>query len=429
MINKQPTTYETTAVRLYGADDLRLETFELPAIKPDEILVKVVCDSVCMSTYKALKQGKNHKRVPENVSEEPIIVGHEMAGIIVQVGSDYQGQFFSGQKFSLQPALNYKGSPYAPGYSYANFGGNATYNIIPKEVMELGCLLVYEGDSFYGASLGEPMSCIIGGFHASYHTTPGAYNHVMGTKPNGNLAILGGAGAMGLGAIDYALAMAPAIRPKVIVVTDVSDERLERASQFITQEKAAELGVSLHFVNTGKVDSAVDALMAITDGYGYDDVFVYAPIEPLVAQGDAILAHDGCMNFFAGPTDHGFSAPINMYRIHYSNTHIMGSTGGNTDDLKEALELFSAGKINPSLMLTHIGGMDAAIDAIFNLPDLPGAKKLIYNHFDMPLTAIDDFEALGHHNPLFKGLSDRVKSHGGLWNGEAERFLLDYFKA
>ena len=40
------------AVRLHGANDLRLEEFELPEIKDDEILVKVVSDSVCMSTYK-----------------------------------------------------------------------------------------------------------------------------------------------------------------------------------------------------------------------------------------------------------------------------------------------------------------------------------------------------------------------------------------
>ena len=97
---------KTRAVRMYGQDDLRLEVFELPEIKEDEILVKVVCDSVCMSTYKALKQGAHHKRVPEDVHENPIIVGHEMSGEIVKVGSKYHGEFKPGQKFSLQPALS-----------------------------------------------------------------------------------------------------------------------------------------------------------------------------------------------------------------------------------------------------------------------------------------------------------------------------------
>jgi threonine dehydrogenase-like Zn-dependent dehydrogenase len=415
----------TKAVRMYGMDDLRLESFELPEIKEDEILVKVVCDSVCMSTYKALKQGKNHKRVPDDVAENPIIAGHEMAGVIVQVGAAYEGQFFSGQKFSLQPALNYKGSPYAPGYSFPYFGGNATYNVIPKEVMELGCLLIYEGDSYYNASLGEPMSCIIGGFHAAYHTVQGTYQHVMGTKPNGNLIVMGGAGPMGLGAVDYALAIGN--KPKCIVVTDISDDRINRAQQLITTEEAAAKGVALHYVNTAILQDPIAHLMALTDGGGYDDVFVYVPVEALVQQGDRILAKDGCMNFFAGPTDHQFTAPINLYNVHYSNTHIMGSTGGNTDDLKEALAMSADGRINPSVMLTHIGGMDAAIDAIKNLPSIPGGKKLIYNHIDMPLTAIDDFEALGESNPLFNHLAILVQKHKGLWNAEAEHYLLAYY--
>ena len=48
------------AVRLHGANDLRLDEFELPEIKDDEILVKVVSDSVCMSTYKCAILGVNH---------------------------------------------------------------------------------------------------------------------------------------------------------------------------------------------------------------------------------------------------------------------------------------------------------------------------------------------------------------------------------
>ena len=84
---------KTKALRLYGVNDLRLEEFELPQIKDDEILVEVISDSVCMSTYKAASLGANHKRVPDNVAENPTIVGHEFAGNIVEVGKKHQDKF------------------------------------------------------------------------------------------------------------------------------------------------------------------------------------------------------------------------------------------------------------------------------------------------------------------------------------------------
>lgn len=65
--------------------------------------------------------------------------------------------------------------------------------------METGCLLPYNGDAFFYGSLAEPVSCIVGGFHASYHTTPGSYVHQMGIKKGGDMAILAGVGPMGTG--------------------------------------------------------------------------------------------------------------------------------------------------------------------------------------------------------------------------------------
>ncbi len=144
---------KTEAVRLYDVNTMALESFELPKINKDEILVKVVSNSICMSTYKAVIQGSGHKRVPDNIATNPTIMGHEFSGVIVEVGEDHQADFAAGEKFSIQPALNYKGSPYAPGYSFEFFGGLTTYCIVPKEVMELGFLLKYEGEAFYESSL------------------------------------------------------------------------------------------------------------------------------------------------------------------------------------------------------------------------------------------------------------------------------------
>ena len=95
----------TTALRLYGKNDLRLESFALPEIQNDEILIKIISDSICMSTYKAAMQGAGHKRVPNNVAENPVIVGHEFSAEIVEVGEKWKAQYRTGERISLQPAL------------------------------------------------------------------------------------------------------------------------------------------------------------------------------------------------------------------------------------------------------------------------------------------------------------------------------------
>lgn len=416
---------KTKAVRMYGADDLRLEEFELPPIKEDEILVKIVSDSICMSTYKLVKQGKKHKRAPQNMDTNPVIVGHECAGLIVEVGNKWKDQFRPGQKFSLQPALNYKGKLDSPGYSYEFCGGACTYCIMPNEVMELGCLLDYTGESFFEASLGEPMSCIIGGFHANYHTNKRNYDHAMGTKADGNILIMGGCGPMGLGAVSYGLQFEN--KPKRIVVTDISNDRIARAKEVISEESALERGIELRYVNTAIMADPVSELMAFTEGHGYDDVFVYVPVKEVAQMGDKLLAFDGCMNFFAGPSDSQFKAEINLYNCHYTSTHIMGTTGGNTDDLVEANQLSADGAIEAAVMVTHVGGIDSIAEATKNLPSIPGGKKLTYTQFDLPLTAIDDFEELGKTDPLFKKLSESCNAHKGLWNRDAEKILFNHF--
>ena len=416
---------KTKAVRMYGKDDLRLEEYELPEIKDDEILVKIMSDSICMSTYKLVDQGKAHKRCPQNVDTNPVIIGHEFCGVIAEVGDKWKDQFKPGQKFVQQPALNYKGRLDSPGYSYENCGGAATYCIMPHEVMELGCLMPYEGKSFYKGSLGEPMSCIIGGYHANYHTNKKNRDHAMGTKEDGNVLVMGGCGPMGLGAVEYGLNFEN--KPKRIVVTDIDDARIERAKEVISPEFAQEKGVELVYVNTAKLEDPQAALMEITEGHGYDDVFVYAPVKSVAELGDKLLAFDGCMNFFAGPTNKEFTADINLYDVHYTSTHILGTTGGDNNDLIEANDLSAKGVIDPSVMVTHVGGIDSIADTTLNLPKIPGGKKLTYTQFEMPLTALEDFEDLGKTDPLFAKLDASVKAHKGLWNDEAEAILFDHF--
>jgi threonine dehydrogenase-like Zn-dependent dehydrogenase len=200
-----------------------------------------------------------------------------------------------------------------------------------------------------------------------------------------------------------------------LVVTDIDQERLKRAESLYPPSVAKARGIELHYVNTGGLSDPTGHIKGLNGGEGYNDVFVFAPVAQVIEQADRLLAFDGCLNFFAGPADPSFSANLNFYNVHYAFTHIVGTSGGNTDDIKESLELMD---------ITHIGGLDAVPEATLNLPDIPGGKKLIYNELEMPLTAIADFRKLGEKNPLFSKLADICDRNKGLWSVEAEELLL-----
>ena len=236
------------------------------------------------------------------------------------------------------------------------------------------------------------------------------------------MALLASVGPMGLGAIDYALHCDR--RPSLLVVTDIDDARLERAASIYTVEHAKEMGVELHYVNTGKVEDPVAVLRELSGGTGYDDVICFAPVRALVEQSDAILGFDGCLNFFAGPTNSEFKAEFNFFNVHYASTHVVGTSGGNTNDMKEAIALMNAGKINPAAMITHVGGLDSVVETTLNLPKIPGGKKLIYNQISMPMTAIADFAELGKEDPMFADLAKIIADNNGMWCADAEKYLL-----
>ena len=414
---------KTKAVRIYGKDDLRLEEFELPPIKDNEILARVVSDSLCMSSNKLAHQGEAHKRVRHNLKTNPIIIGHEFCGELVEVGSKWADKFKPGQRFSIQPALNYEGTLWAPGYSYEHIGGDATYVIIPNEVMEMDCLLEYNSEVYYLGSLSEPVSCVVGAFHAQYHTTPGSYEHKMGIIEGGTMALLAGVGPMGMGAIDYAIHNDR--RPSRLIVTDINDERLARAASILTVEDAKNHGVELIYVNTKDIADPVAHLVELNGGKKFDDVFVFAPVRPVLEMGDQLLGDDGCLNFFAGPTDPSFSATMNFYDVHYASHHVVGTSGGNTADMIESLEMMTSGKLNPVMMITHVGGLNAVVDTTLNLGTIPGGKKLIYTHKKLDLVAIDDFAKRGETDPFYKKLAEIVAKNNMLWCPEAEKYLLE----
>jgi len=244
----------------------------------------------------------------------------------------------------------------------------------------------------------------------------------MGLRPGGSLALLASVGPMGLGAIDYAIH--GGIKPARIIVTDIDQVRLDRAKKLISVESAKKESIELIYVNTKDLPDPVATLRELNGGKLFDDVFVFAPVKSLVEMADALLGKDGCLNFFAGPTDPKFSANFNFYNVHYESHHLVGTSGGNTEDIKESLEMMSRGLLHPEAMITHVGGLNVVAETTINLDKIPGGKKLIYTHKKLDLVAIADFAERGKTDPFYAELARITKAHDGLWCKEAEDYLL-----
>ena len=411
---------KTKAIRLHGAMDMRYAEFELPPVAADEVMIKVVTDSLCASTYKAVKQGSNHKRVPNDIEENPIIIGHELCGEIVEVGENLTNTWKVGQRIVIQPALKLD-SGYDPGYSYKYVGGSATYCVVPSIVMERGCLIPYEGDNFFGGSLVESLGCVLRGYKGFYHTDYSNYVRTDGAKRDGKLAILGGAGPMGIGAVALAYGYAGVAE---VVVTDLSQERLDYAAAKCSVEEAAKHGCKLTYVNTSEMADPVLYLKEISGG-GFDDVFVMVPVPALFTMAEEICREDGCVNFFAGPAVHNMQGSINLYRIHYDGIHVVGTAGSIPEDTVDTIHLIEQDKLNVGALVSHILGLRAVPEAILDMEVPNGAKKVCYTGIDIPLIAVDDLENKGKDNELYRELAIIVKRNGGLWCTEAEKYLLE----
>jgi threonine dehydrogenase-like Zn-dependent dehydrogenase len=419
-----------------------LEDIELECAGEDGIVVEIVTNTICLSDYKGASLGTGHKRVPRDIDTNPIMFGHEVSGIVREVGDKWKSQFRVGQRVGLQPSLNIPGHELETvGYAWHTIGGDTTHVYLPSIVMEMGCLLPYDGDAFFKCSLAEPISCIVSAFRTNYHNAFCSHDLEVGIVDKGTMLLMAGCGAMGLGCIDIAC-HSPEKRPRRLVVTDIDDERLTRAAKmfglsYAEGRASGEInGVEVHFVNTKGMADPVKELKSFnladderadnptSTGGGYDDIFLFAAVPELITQCSDLLGFGGCLNFFAGPTDQNLMASFNFYNIHYMTHHIVANSGGDVKDMADSVDWIGKGYLHPEVMITHVGGLDSAAEATFDLMKVPGGKRLVYTHVLMPMTAIADFREKGRSDPFFAELDRICSANNGLWCKEAEEYLL-----
>lgn len=175
---------------------------------------------------------------------------------------------------------------------------------------------------------------------------------------------------MGLLAIDYAL-HGP-INPSLLVVTDTNKPKLSYARRHYPSEPQT----LIHYLDGH--EASRDTLLALSGGHGFDDIFVFVPNEQLITTGLLVAGSGRLPEFLCWPRDKQFSAPINFYDVHYAFTHYVGTSGGNTDDMRAAVALMQAKKVQTAKVVTHILGLNAAGETTLDLPAVGGEKAGVY---------------------------------------------------
>jgi L-sorbose 1-phosphate reductase len=172
-----------TGFENFGKDGKPIE-IPMPSIGPDELLVRHDACGLCFSDIKVIKAGQTHPRIYRDMSQNPVVLGHEISLTIVQVGDNLKDQYQLGDRYIVQADIFIKGVGYAYGYEIQ--GGLSRYNVIDQRVLngdDGNYLIPVQPSTGYAESaLTEPWACVIAAYQLEYRTT---------LKPGGTTWIIG----------------------------------------------------------------------------------------------------------------------------------------------------------------------------------------------------------------------------------------------
>ena len=235
-------------------------------------------------------------------------------------------------------------------------------------------------------------------------------------KPGGTAWFIGAGGPMGQMHVQRAVEMADG--PKKVIATDVDTARLNSVKERFAPV-AARNGVELIAANPNEMDGEdIDRMLKqFTDGRGFDDIVMLAPVPALIEQAAQYLADQGLMNVFAG-VPIGTIVSLDLNDVYTRQVRFVGSSGSKVSDMLDTLHATESGQISTNTSVAAIGGIGASWDGMLAAKEgrFPG-KILIYPQINLELTAVQDLK--GKLPNVYAKLTD-----GMFWNREAEAELL-----
>lgn len=329
------------AARYHGPNDLRVEAVPVPAIRPDELLLRVVRANICGTDLRILHGG--HRKYPDGTVRIP---GHEVVGEVAEVGERVAG-YRVGQRLFVAPNMgrgdsretisgNNNLDPDYDAFGITLDGAFAQYMRVPAPAIEQGNLMpVRDGVDPAVAALIEPFACVWRG-QQKVDVRAGDVVVVMGAGPIGVMHIM----------------LARLRGATRVIISEPSAAR---------REQALALGADV------AVDPIHEDLRAVvlaeSDGRGADVVITAAPAKVAQEQAIAIAAVGGRINFFGGlPKDDPFIR-LDSNAVHYKELIVTGTTACSTYDCLKAAEIVNSGRIDLSPLVTSSFPLAQAVEA------------------------------------------------------------------
>ncbi|MEU8154529.1 zinc-dependent dehydrogenase [Micromonospora sp. NPDC048986] len=327
-------------VRFHAPGDVRIEDAPEPTPGRADVKIRVRACSTCGTDVKISRFGHHHIAPPR-------VMGHEIAGEIVEVGGDVTG-WQPGDRVQVIAAIpcgacaecrrgRMTVCPNQVSMGYHFDGGFAEYLVVPHNVLAVdGLNRIPEGLSFAEASVAEPLACVLNG------------QNLAGVGEGDDVVVVG-SGPIGCLHVRLARARGAA---RVFLV-DLNRERLDLAANLVQPDAAI----------CGAETDVVDAVLKLTEGRGADVVITATAAGAAQEQAVQMSARQGRISFFGGLPKDKPVISLDSNLVHYRELTIVGANGSSPQHNKEALRLIADGSVPVADLITHRLPLDRALDA------------------------------------------------------------------
>ncbi len=329
------------AATYYAPGDIRLEQIPEPDVAPGEIKLRVRACSTCGTDVKISRSGHPNMTPPQ-------VMGHEIAGEIVDVGEGVGGWAVGDRVLVIAatpdgtcPDCRAGHQAICPnqlsmGYQFP--GGFADFLIVPREVLAVdGVTRIPDNLSFAEASLAEPLACVLNG-------------QELARVGGGDTVVVIGSGPIGCLHVRLARARGAA---RVILI-DLNSGRLAAAAALVHPDLTV----------ATEAQDPVAAVLEATDGRGADVVITAAASGAAQEQGLRMLARRGRLSLFGGLAKDAPDITVDANLVHYRELTLVGVNGSTPAHNKRALELIASGAVPVADLITHRLPLDDVLDAI-----------------------------------------------------------------